>query len=215
MALKPNVIHEAERVLDIEANAILALKGRLQAADFEKAVHLIMNCEGKLITTGIGKSGIVARKIASTMSSTGTPSAFLHPAESSHGDMGLISEKDVVLAISSSGETKELTAIMDYVARKGVALIAMTGGLKSSLATAAQALIDVGVDREACPLNLAPTASSTAALAMGDALAMAVLNERGFKPEDFAELHPGGRLGFQTSYARFQMLCIKGIYSRS
>lgn len=194
--MKP--IERARIVLDIEAQAILALKDRL-SANFEQAVEMIAACEGKVIVSGIGKSGQVARKIASTLSSTGTPAVFLHPAESSHGDLGMISKGDIVLAISYGGETPELAPIISYLSRKGNLLIAMTGGLKSSLALAAKIVLDVSVSREACPLDLAPTASSTATLAFGDALAMALMEAKGFSNDQFAENHPGGSLGFKLS----------------
>lgn len=188
----------AKQVLDIEAQAILSLKNRLDDA-FIKAVDLIHKCEGKLIITGIGKSGQIARKIASTFSSTGTASVFLHPAESSHGDLGMISKNDVVLAISYGGESPELLPVLNHVSRKGLSLIAFTGKEKSALAKAATVTLNIAVDREACPLELAPTASSTATLAMGDALAMVVMKRKGFSEEAFAENHPGGSLGFKLS----------------
>lgn len=194
--MKP--IERARMVLDIEAHAVLALKDRLSAS-FEQAVEVIAGCDGKVIVTGIGKSGQIARKIASTLSSTGTPAVFLHPAESSHGDLGMISKGDIVLAISYGGETPELAPILSYLSRKGNLLIAMTGGLKSSLAQAAKIVLDVSVSREACPLELAPTASSTATLALGDALSMAVMEAKGFSNDQFAENHPGGSLGFKLS----------------
>ncbi len=188
----------ARHVLEIEAQAILKLKERL-GNHFDQAVQLISKCQGKVIVTGIGKSGQIARKIASTMSSTGTPALFLHPAESSHGDLGVISKDDIVIALSYGGESPELAAILGYVSRKGNALIAMTGSMKSSLAKSANLVLDISVEKEACPLELAPTASSTATLAMGDALAMAVMEAKGFGSEQFAENHPGGSLGFKLS----------------
>jgi len=192
--LKERVLKQALEVLEIEAEAILALKARIQDHFFQ-AVQLISKCPGKLIVTGIGKSGHVARKLASTFSSTGTPAVFLHPAESAHGDLGLITSQDVVLALSYGGESRELLTVLEYVARKNIALIAMTGKIESTLAKASQVVLDVSVAKEACPHNLAPTASSTATLALGDALAMSVLVEKGFRPEDFADVHPGGSLG--------------------
>lgn len=156
---------------------------------------MIVACQGKLIVAGIGKSGHIARKLASTFSSTGTPAFFVHPAESSHGDLGVIGQQDCIIIISSGGESAELKDMMSYVSRKSLPLICMTGNLASGLAQAAQATLDVGVSEEACPLGLAPTSSTTATLAMGDALAMAVLSTKGFKKEDFAEFHPGGSLG--------------------
>lgn len=200
----------ALKVLDIEAQAILSLKERI-GASFDKAVDLICATKGKLVVTGIGKSGHVARKIASTFSSTGTPAVFLHPAESSHGDLGLITKEDIVLAISYGGETPELGPVLTTVIRKSVPLIVMTGNLSSELAQRAQAALDVRINREACPLGLAPTASSTASLAMGDALAMAVLEQKGFSAEEFAENHPGGGLGFKLSRLKDIMHTGKGL----
>lgn len=191
-------INLAKQVLDIEAQAITALKSRLGEA-FLKAVDLVHKCEGKVIVTGMGKSGQIARKIASTLSSTGTPAVFLHPAESSHGDLGIIAKTDVVIAISYGGESPELLPVLNHVARKGLPLIALTGKEKSALAVAATVTLNIAVDREACPLELAPTASSTATLAMGDALAMVVMKRKGFSEEAFAENHPGGSLGFKLS----------------
>jgi arabinose-5-phosphate isomerase len=185
---------EAQRVLDIEAQAILSLKSRMGDA-FLKAVHLILNCRGKVIVTGMGKSGLIGRKIASTLSSTGTSSVYLHPAESSHGDLGILAKSDLVIAISYSGETRELLPILSFCSRKDIPVIGMTGGKTSSLSSAATTCLDISVDKEACPLGLAPTSSTTATLALGDALAIALLVARGFKPEDFAEYHPGGRIG--------------------
>jgi arabinose-5-phosphate isomerase len=187
-------IEEGRRVLKIEAQAIQEICERLDDR-FTKAVSMIFECKGKVIVTGIGKSGQIARKIASTMSSTGTPSLFLHPAESSHGDMGVIGSQDVVIAISYGGEVPEMAPLLMFVSRKNVPLIAITGKPESSLSKAAMTSLDIHVKEEACPLGLAPTSSSTAALAMGDALAMAVLKKRGFKKEDFAEFHPAGLLG--------------------
>lgn len=192
------ILQTAENTLRIEAESILQLIPRLNE-HFEKAVRLIIGCQGKIILTGIGKSGQVARKIASTLSSTGTPSLYLHPAESSHGDLGVISKNDLVIALSYGGETAELTWILNYISRNGIPLIALTGKINSTLAQAAQIVLDVSVAKEACPLNLAPTSSSTATLAMGDALAMAVLEVRGFKPENFAEFHPSGSLGLRLT----------------
>ncbi len=187
-------LKEAQRVLEIEARAILALKDRLNA-DFERAVELLIQCRGKVVVTGMGKSGQVGRKIASTMSSTGTPSIFVHPADSSHGDLGALGSEDLILAISYSGETPELQAVLKFAARKGNTILAMTGNMKSTLAQAADIALDVHVDEEACPLGLAPTASTTVTLALGDALAVALLQRRGFREGDFAEFHPGGSLG--------------------
>jgi arabinose-5-phosphate isomerase len=190
------IIIQGRQVLDIEANAILALKERLSDG-FVQAVQIIKASKGKLILTGIGKSGQIARKLASTFSSTGTPSVFLHPAESAHGDLGIVESEDVILALSYGGETPELAPILAFALRKDIQVIAITGNINSTLAKAAKAVLNVSVSAEACPLNLAPTASSTASLAMGDAMAMAVLNEKGFSPEEFAEFHPGGSLGYR------------------
>ncbi|HJW27064.1 MAG TPA: KpsF/GutQ family sugar-phosphate isomerase [Rhodocyclaceae bacterium] len=184
----------ARQTLRIEADAVLGLTERLDGA-FTAAVQLILNCRGRLIVSGIGKSGHVARKIASTMASTGTPAYFVHPAEASHGDLGMITRDDVLLALSNSGESEELVRIVPIVKRQGAKLIAMTGNPASSLGREADIHLDSGVAQEACPLNLAPTASTTAALALGDALAVALLDARGFGPEDFARSHPGGSLG--------------------
>lgn len=185
---------EARRVLDIEARSILEMKDRLDDS-FSKAVDLLVACKGKVIVTGIGKSGHIARKIASTMSSTGTPALYLHPAESSHGDLGVISAEDAILIISNGGDSPELRDLISYVVRKNIPMVAMTGNMQSSLAQSALATLNILVSEEACPLGLAPTSSSTATLAMGDALSMAVLLKKGFRKEDFAEFHPGGSLG--------------------
>lgn len=190
------IIQQGLRVLDVEAQAILALKERL-GTEFEQVVRIITESKGKLILTGMGKSGQIARKLASTFSSTGTPAVFLHPAESSHGDLGVIAASDVVMALSYGGESPEFAGILKFVARKGIPLIAITGNINSSLAKAAQVNLNVHVSEEACPLGLAPTASSTATLAFGDAVAMAVMAEKGFSSEDFAEFHPGGSLGYR------------------
>jgi arabinose-5-phosphate isomerase len=184
----------AQETLKIESDSILKLIPRLNE-NFVKAVEAILNCKGKVILTGIGKSGQVARKISSTLSSTGTPAVYLHPAESSHGDLGVISKNDLVIALSYGGEAAEMNSILNFISRNGIFLIALTGKMGSTLALAANIVLDVSVEKEACPFNLAPTSSSTATLAMGDALAMAVLDQRGFKSEHFAELHPSGSLG--------------------
>ncbi|MBY0495415.1 MAG: KpsF/GutQ family sugar-phosphate isomerase [Cyanobacteria bacterium] len=184
----------ARKVLQTEAAAVLALADRLDDR-FAEAVQLVVRCKGRVIVTGMGKSGIICRKIAATLASTGTPAFFLHPAEAVHGDLGVIQADDVVIAMSYSGETEELTRVLETLKRIGAPLIALTGGSKSTLAHAANVALDCSVSEEACPMNLVPTASTTAALAMGDALAMTVLVEKGFKPEDFASLHPGGKLG--------------------
>lgn len=182
------------RVIDIEAAAIAALAERIDGA-FTRACQLMLGCEGRVVVSGIGKSGHIARKIAATLASTGTPAFFVHPAEASHGDLGMITTKDVVLALSNSGETDELLMILPVVKRKGVALIAMSGNERSSLARLADVHLDVAVAVEACPLGLAPTSSTTAALVMGDALAIALLEARGFTADDFAASHPAGQLG--------------------
>lgn len=187
-------IEEARRVLKIEAQALLDMAEKLDQS-FDKAVDLILACRGKLIISGIGKSGQIARKISSTFSSTGTPSLFLHPAESSHGDLGVITEQDLVLAISYGGNTPELGELVNFLARKNIPLISMTGNKDSVLGKSAAVMLSIAVKEEACPLGLAPTTSSTATLALGDALAMAVLKRKGFRKEDFAQFHPGGSLG--------------------
>jgi arabinose-5-phosphate isomerase len=182
------------RVLEIEARAIAELVGRLDRR-FEQAVETIFACRGRLVVAGIGKSGLVGQKISATFSSTGTPSFFLHPAEALHGDLGRLVPNDVLLALSYSGETEELLRLLDTVKRLAVPLIVLTGMPASTLAQASDVVIDVSISEEACPLGLAPTASTTAMLAVGDALAMALLERRGFKEEDYAALHPGGGLG--------------------
>jgi len=184
----------ARRVLRTEAQAIAALEQRLNGG-FEKAIDLLLSCRGRVIVTGMGKSGIICRKIAATLSSTGTSSFFLHPAEAIHGDLGMVRDDDVVIALSHSGETEELVRLLEAIRRIGAKLIALTGAPASTLANAADVAIDCGIAEEACPMNLVPTASTTAALAMGDALAMTLLERKGFKEEEFARLHPGGKLG--------------------
>lgn len=196
-----NSLDLAKSVFDIEAQSILSLKERL-GASFLLAVKVVKECKGKVVVTGIGKSGQIARKIASTFSSTGTPAVFLHPAESGHGDLGMIASEDVVIGISYGGDTSELIPVLNYISRKNIPLVAITGKVQSALAKAASSVLDVSVSREACPLGLAPTSSSTATLAMGDALAMAVLDQKGFNSEDFAVNHPGGGLGFKLSRVR-------------
>jgi len=188
------MLARARTTFDIEAAAVLGLKARV-GPSFVEAVRKILDVRGRVVVMGIGKSGHVARKIAATLASTGTPAMFVHPAEASHGDLGMIKAVDVVLAISNSGEVQELTTILPVVKRQGVPLIAMTGGLDSTLARHADIVLDTGVEKEACPLNLAPTASTTAQMAMGDALAVTLLDARGFGAEDFARSHPGGALG--------------------
>jgi arabinose-5-phosphate isomerase len=184
----------ARRVLETEAAAILALVDRLDGS-FDCAVQLLKQCKGRVIVTGMGKSGIICRKIAATLTSTGTAAFFLHPAEAIHGDLGLIQSDDVVVALSYSGETDELLRLLETIRRIGAKLIAISGGPASTLGRAADVALDCSVTEEACPMNLVPTASTTAALALGDALAMTLLVEKGFRVEDFATLHPGGKLG--------------------
>jgi arabinose-5-phosphate isomerase len=183
-----------KRALATEIRGLAALESRIDAS-FAAACRLCLDCRGRVVVTGMGKSGHVGGKIAATLASTGTPAFFLHPAEASHGDLGMITRDDVVLALSNSGETPELLALLGPIARLGVPLIALTGNPASTLAREARVHLDVGVAEEACPLNLAPTASTTATLAMGDALAVALLEARGFTAEDFARSHPGGALG--------------------
>lgn len=184
----------ARRVLRIEANAVAALVGRING-DFERAVQLILSRHGRVVVTGIGKSGHIGRKIAATLASTGTPAYFVHAAEAAHGDLGMITPDDVVIALSNSGTSDEVLTIVPQVKRRGASLIAVTGNPTSPLAREADVHLDAGVAEEACPLNLAPTASTTAALALGDALAVALLDARGFSASDFASAHPGGALG--------------------
>src|SRR5436190_3677935 len=184
----------ARKVLETEAAAILALVHRLDDR-FDAAVRLLRDCRGRVIVTGMGKSGIICRKIAATLSSTGTAAFFLHPAEAIHGDLGVLQADDVVLALSYSGETEELLRLVETIKRLGAKLVAMTGDETSTLAQAADVALDCRVSEEACPLNLVPTASSTASLALGDALAMTLLVAKGFRQEDFANLHPGGKIG--------------------
>ena len=187
-------LETAKRVLRVESEAIAGLIERLDAR-FEKAVELLHACKGRVVVTGLGKSGLVGRKIAATFASTGTPALFLHTGEALHGDLGMLTAGDVMLAISTSGETAELIELLETVKRLGVPLLALTATPKSTLAKASNIVLDIAVKEEACSLNLAPTASTAAAMAMGDALAIALLERRGFKAEDFAALHPGGRLG--------------------
>ena len=188
------VLDQAKDVFRKEANAILSLIDRVNE-DFIRAVNLLQSCTGKVIVTGIGKSGIISQKIASTLSCSGTPALFLHPAEGIHGDIGMVSKNDVVIAVSNSGETDELLKILPVIKRLGIKLIVVTGNPESLLSKSGDAVLDIGVQEEACPLGLIPTTSTAAAMAMGDALALALLESRGFKEEDFAALHPGGALG--------------------
>ena len=184
----------ARKTFEIEAAAVLSLAGRV-GPEFAEAVRIMLACRGRVVVMGMGKSGHIGRKVAATLASTGTPAMFVHPAEASHGDLGMITAQDVVLAISNSGESAEFTAILPMLSRQGVPLVAIAGGAQSTLAQHAQVTLDSSVAQEACPLNLAPTASTTAQLAMGDALAVALLDARGFKEEDFARSHPGGAIG--------------------
>lgn len=184
----------AREVLEIEAAAILGLADQLDER-FERAVELLLSCKGRVVCSGMGKSGVVMKKVAATFASTGTPALFLHPAEAVHGDLGMVVPGDVVLAASFSGTTEELVRLVSTLKRLGVPMVVMTGNAASPLARHADVHLSVAIDKEACPLNLAPTASTTATLALGDALAMALLEARGFTPDDFARLHPGGRLG--------------------
>lgn len=188
------LIESAKEVFDIEANSILKLKER-QGEEFINAINILYNSKGKVVVTGMGKSGLIGRKIASTLCSTGTPAVFLHPAESTHGDSGIITRDDVVMGISNSGETAELLNLLPLIKRFGVPLIGITGKLESTLAKRSDVVLDISVEREACPLNKAPTASTTVTLALGDALAVCLLKKRGFSYEDFLVFHPSGALG--------------------
>jgi arabinose-5-phosphate isomerase len=187
-------LETARRVLRIEAEALTELLRKLDAS-FEQAVDILFTCKGRVVVIGMGKSGLIGRKIAATFSSTGTPSVFLHPAEAVHGDLGMLMRDDIVLAVSYGGETEEIVALLETIKRLGLRMIALTGHPQSTIGAASDVTLDVSVKEEACSLNLAPTASTTAAMAMGDALAVSLLDRRGFGPGDFAALHPGGRLG--------------------
>jgi arabinose-5-phosphate isomerase len=182
------------RVLDIEARAVQALIQRLDGG-FSDAVDLLYDCKGKVVISGMGKSGLIGQKIAATLASTGTPSFFLHPAEGLHGDLGMLARKDVLIAISNSGETQEILQLLPFMERMGIPILSIVGRMSSTLAKNSAVALDVSVAEEACPMGLAPTASTTATLAMGDALAVALLEKRGFKEQDFAQFHPGGTLG--------------------
>ena len=211
-------IRLALETLDIEAAAVLGLKTRIDE-QFVAAVQAILAVRGRVVVMGMGKSGHVGRKIAATLASTGTPAMFVHPAEASHGDLGMIKSVDLVVAISNSGESAELNVILPMLKRQGVPLIAMTGGLTSTLAQHATIILNSGVAKEACPLNLAPTASTTAQLALGDALAVSLLDARGFKAEDFARSHPGGSLGRKllthvSDVMRSGKMCLKCLPTR-
>lgn len=205
MITAKNICDLAKEVLDIEAHSILKLKNSINE-NFEKAIDLLYACKGRVIVTGMGKSGLIGKKIAATLSSTGTPSYFLHPAESIHGDSGIITREDVIIAISNSGETKELLSLLPLIKRFGVPLIGLTGGLNSTLARTSDVFLDISVEKEACPLNKAPTASTTATLAMGDALAVCLLEKRGFSEEDFLVFHPGGALGKGFLYSVSELM---------
>jgi arabinose-5-phosphate isomerase len=187
-------LETARRVLRIEAEALKELQARLDEK-FERAVETLLACKGRVVVTGMGKSGLIGRKIAATFSSTGTPSLFLHPAEALHGDLGMLQRGDAVLAVSYGGETEEIVRLLPTMKRLGLPLVTLTGNVRSALAQASDVVLDTSVRQEACSLNLAPTASTTAAMALGDALAIALLERRGFDHDDFAALHPGGRLG--------------------
>ncbi|MBF0135125.1 MAG: KpsF/GutQ family sugar-phosphate isomerase [Magnetococcus sp. DMHC-1] len=194
MPTEPSTLERARETLRLEAEEILAAAARLDAR-FEQSVAILYSCQGRVVVTGMGKSGLIGKKIAATLASTGTPAFFLHPAEGSHGDVGMLTPKDVVLALSNSGDTWEVVALLPVIKRLGIPLIALVGRQDSTLARESHVSLDVAVKREACPLNLAPTSSTTVALAMGDALAVALLRKRGFNSEQFAERHPGGALG--------------------
>jgi len=213
LSAAPRALELAREVLSIEAAAVQALAQRIDET-FLHALDIILLCKGRVIVSGMGKSGHIARKIASTLSSTGTPAYFVHPAEASHGDLGMITADDVFIALSYSGESDELLAIVPVIKRQGAKLISLTGNSRSSLAHAADAHLNAAVDREACPMGLAPTASTTAALALGDALAVALLDAKGFGAEDFARSHPGGNLGRRLlTHVRDIMHCGKDIPS--
>ena len=194
MSAESPILASARRTIEIELRSVADLLQRI-GGDFERACQLILDCQGRVVVSGMGKSGHIARKIAATLASTGTPAMFVHPGEASHGDLGMITAKDVVVALSNSGTTVELLTLLPVLKRKGIPLICITGDTRSTLATEADVVLDARVDEEACPLGLAPTSSTTVALVLGDALAMALLEARGFTPEDFAISHPGGNLG--------------------
>ena len=211
LSASPHALALAREVINIEAAAVQALTQRVDD-NFLRALNIILSCEGRVIVSGMGKSGHIARKIAATMSSTGTPAYFVHPAEASHGDLGMITAQDVFIALSYSGESDELMTIVPVIKRQGAKLISLTGNAKSSLALAADAHLDGSVSKEACPMGLAPTTSTTAALVLGDALAMALLDAKGFGEEDFARSHPGGSLGRRLlTHVRDIMHSDKGI----
>ena len=204
-------LETARKVLQTELDALKRLLDRFGGANgkaFEQAVERIYDCQGRVVVTGMGKSGIIGQKLAATFASTGTPSFFLHPAEAAHGDLGMLLQGDILLALSYGGETEDINQLLPASKRLGIGVIALTGNLKSTLAGAADTVLDISVDREACSLNLAPTASTAAMMALGDALAIALLERRGFKEEDFARLHPGGRLG--KKFQRVEQLMHSG-----
>lgn len=205
---KNELIDLALEVFDIEADAILKLKNRING-DFNRAIEILYACKGKVVVTGMGKSGLIGRKISATLCSTGTPAVFLHPAESTHGDSGIITKQDVVIAISNSGETGELLNLLPLIKRFCVPIIGLTGDSNSTLADKSDVVLDISVEKEACPLNKAPTASTTATLAMGDAIAVCLLKKRGFSKEDFLMFHPSGALGKGILY-KVEELMIKG-----
>src|SRR3990167_7449337 len=202
------IIEQAKRVLMIESKAIEALVDRI-GEDFVQAVELIYKCSGRVVVTGMGKSGIIGKKIASTLASVGTPALFLHPAEGVHGDLGMVTRGDVIVCLSNSGETEELLKLLPVIKRFNIKLIAITGNTKSTLARSGDVVLDVSVDEEACPWDIVPTASTTATLAMGDALAIALLDRRGFTREDFAMFHPGGNLG-KRLYLKVEEMMVMG-----
>lgn len=208
MLMTKDITALAKEVLDIEANSILRMKNNINGC-FERAIDILYACKGRVIVTGMGKSGLIGKKIAATLSSTGTPSYFVHPAESTHGDSGAITRDDVIIAISNSGETQELLNLLPLIKRFGVPMIALTGGLNSTLSKTSDVTLDISVEKEACPLNKAPTASTTVTLAMGDALAVCLLEKRGFTEDDFLIFHPGGALGKGFLFS-VQELMIKG-----
>ena len=205
MNKREKIVEAARRVVNIEAEALTELANRLDD-QFARAVEMILACQGRVVITGMGKSGLICQKVAATLASTGTPAFFLHPAEGVHGDLGMLMKGDVVIAVSNSGETEEITRILPIIKRMGLPLISMSGSAASTLGRAGDLFLDISVREEACPLQLAPTASTTATLAMGDALAVALLLERGFREEDFALYHPGGALGKRLLLRVFDLM---------
>ena len=193
---RETLVEQAKKVLNQEAEALRSIADRLDSS-FERAIELLLACQGKVVVTGIGKSGHIGNKIAATLASTGTPAFFVHPAELRHGDFGMLEERDLIIALSYSGETAEIKQVLDPIKRMGLKVISLTGGTESTLATHSEVVIDVAVEREACPFNLAPTTSTTATLAVADAIAIVLMTRKGFKAEDFARRHPGGSLGQQ------------------